>query len=487
MDRAENLIELASVRKDSPGEERAKRRRKARLKKKARAVVLVPAPLFGFHAPWIGEGPAPKSAALVAFEAQTEALREHSLALRETGGWAPELRVSDRVGADPVTVRDFILKRWIPRRERDGLSNWSDDAAVFRNHILGEIGDEPMATVSRARLAALRDGLNVRSALESTDERYMAAKTARNIWGLVAKAFADAAHPDAGHVDPSDATSARLHVRDHDPTAKIKAPVKRGDCQQSALWPNEVGALLSCAGVALHWRVLHAVALYCGLRQSELRALLVGDIDLENGLISVTKKVSRKTGKIGATKSRKVGHCPIEPSLQPLLAALCEGRDPSEKLLWMPPEEDLAAQLRVKHLPAANVSRVDLFLRDKQHQPYTFHGHRHTHLTWRCGRSDNPSTLMGTVLHSDFSTTAKYIDAGMLNALRRQSEKLFAPLPPALVEAARGGIDPERTRALAKKPSGNGGSGSSIAAISSEISDLTGFNSRWGHPLLKRM
>jgi integrase len=378
-----------------------------------------------------------------------------------------------RVGADPVTVQEYISERWIPRRRCDNPDgNWPDEAAIFKNHIFAEIGAEPMATIPHEKLVALRDVLNFRSGLQRTDDAYLAPKTAQNFWGVVAKACHDSANRDAGHADPSDPKSARLHVRDDDPAAGIAPPKSRGKRQKSSLWPNEVAALLACASVPLHWRVLHAFALYSGLRQSEQRALLVGDVDLDHLLISVTKKISRRTGKVGPRKTKAVGYCPIEANVAPLIRALCEGRDASERLLWMPPEEDLASQLRLKHLPAAGISRADLFTDDGRHLPYTFHRHRTTHLSWRCGRGDNPSDLIGTVLHSDFETTMVYIDRAVLNALRREREKLFAPLPADLVEAARGGIDPERTRALAKnkKRDGGGGSGGGIALISPEIS-----------------
>jgi hypothetical protein len=57
---------------------------------------------------------------------------------------------------------------------------------------------------------------------------------------------------------------------------------------------------------------------------------------------------------------------------------------------------------------------------------------------------------MGSVLHADFLTTMQYIDQAVLHALRRQKEALFAPLPAALLEAARGGASPTRTRATAR-------------------------------------
>jgi integrase len=387
--------------------------------------------------------------------AVAKALRK-SPSSREAKTWGKALSVGQ------------YAERWITRRRADRLKNVDDDEAVLRNHVLKKIGDDDMRTIPRARLVTLRDDWNNRSSLTRDHDDFIPWKTARNFWGLVAKMFSDAAHPDSGHADPRDPSSAPLHVRDDDPAAKIRAPIERGERQQCALWPNEADALLTCARVPCHWRVLYAIAFYTGLRQSELRALQVQDVDLENGLLSVAKKVSRRTGKIEATKTKKVGYCPIESNLCDLLAALIEGRDGTEALLWMPPEEDLAANVRDKHLPWAGVTRADLFADDETHQNFTFHGARHSHLTWRAGRGDNATDLMGTVLHSDFLTTQGYIDQAVLHALRRQREKLFGPLPSDLIEAARGGTSPERTRELQRRRGGGSSLGTTGGSFSAD-------------------
>lgn len=351
---------------------------------------------------------------------------------------------------EAVSVTDYALKRWIPRRRADGLSNADDDGRALENHVLPEIGKEDIRTIPRARLAALRDEWNARSVLPRKNTDFLAWKTGRNLWGLLSKMFADACHPDAGHADPRNPGSLPLHVRDDDPTEKIKPPMKRGERTMASLWPKDVADLLTCSDVPMHWRVLYAVAIYLGLRQSELRALKVGSIDLDNDLVRVAKKISRKTGKEEHTKTKKTGWAPIEDALKPLLAALVEGRDASEPLLWMPPEEDLAENLRQKHLPRAGVSRSELFDDDEARQRFNFHGCRHTHLTFRAGRGDNVTDLMGSVLHADLMTTMQYIDQAVLQSLRRQRDRIFAPLPDAIVEGARGGSSPERTRDRAR-------------------------------------
>jgi integrase len=371
---------------------------------------------------------------------------------------APSIRGVGAVFGEPVTVRDYVLKRWIPSRAR--LANVKDDERDLVNHVLPIIGDEDMRTIQREPLASIRNTFNARSELPRSDPRFFAAKSGRKVWGLVAKMFGDASDEDAGGSDPLDPTSLPLHVRDDDPTAKIKSPIMRDERLQSVLWPVEFDKLSACARVPLHWLVLYIVALFTGLRQSELRHLRVCDVDLVNGLLTVANSISRKTGKPGKTKTKAKGRALIEANLRPLLAALCEGRDGAERLLWMPAPEDLAEFTR-KHLLQAEVDRTELHVPvdDETYQRFVFHGWRHTHLTWRAGRGDNPTDLMGTVLHTDFTTTLGYIDQAVLHVLRRQKDTLFAPLPAWLIEAARGGSSPERTSALSRGTKGGSGGG----------------------------
>jgi hypothetical protein len=78
--------------------------------------------------------------------------------------------------------------------------------------------------------------------------------------------------------------------------------------------------------------------------------------------------------------------------------------------------------------------------------------------------------------------------------LRRQKERLLAPLPADLIEGARGGTSPERSRQLDRDRKSRGGGGNSgpgqgagnpseggpMSEAASAQSALTGFNSRWG-------
>ena len=99
------------------------------------------------------------------------------------------------------------------------------------------------------------------------------------------------------------------------------------------------------------------------MRAGELEALRTTYVDLVHGFISVTKAVNRKSGKVGPTKTEETGDVPIEPALAPLLAAMKEGRPESGHVLWLPPDEDRAENLR-KHLRKAGITRAALYAND---------------------------------------------------------------------------------------------------------------------------
>ncbi len=61
--------------------------------------------------------------------------------------------------------------------------------------------------------------------------------------------------------------------------------------------------LLACEDVLREWRETYAVALYSYMRPNELRALLRADVDLEYGIIHVTKAWDKRSRKVGAPKT----------------------------------------------------------------------------------------------------------------------------------------------------------------------------------------
>jgi len=84
-----------------------------------------------------------------------------------------------------------------------------------------------------------------------------------------------------------------------------------------SLEAEEVPAVL--AKLSIRWRAFFAVAIYAGLRKSELRALRKKDIDLKRRLLFV-----RRSGDRDTTKGKHAEAIPIHPELLPFLSHAVE-------------------------------------------------------------------------------------------------------------------------------------------------------------------
>ena len=81
----------------------------------------------------------------------------------------------------------------------------------------------------------------------------------------------------------------------------------------------------------------------------------------------------------------------------------------SQRLIVMPPREEWAARLR-KYLGWASSTRADLFADDETRRPISFHDLRHTGITWRAIRGDDPLKIQRGAGHSDFKMTGRYVN-----------------------------------------------------------------------------
>jgi len=115
----------------------------------------------------------------------------------------------------------------------------------------------------------------------------------------------------------------------------------------------------------------------------------------------------------------------------PLLVAMASGKAKTDRVLWLPPDEDRAENLR-KHLRRAGVTRPALFASDARNKPIWFHDTRSTHLTWRAVRGDHAAVIQAVARHASFQTTLGYINGATL--LKARVGEVFPPLPPELIE-----------------------------------------------------
>lgn len=319
--------------------------------------------------------------------------------LTEAAARALALTISTKRAKAPVVVpiaseaADAWAERWFADRERRGLTSVGDDRGRWSKWISTSIGKRPMATIETIELEQL---------VEKLDAHVLAgdlgAKTAKNAWGLVSKAFDDAAR----------SKTTALRCRKDNPAAGVRGPDPGVKRSKAYLYPSEFLALVSCPRVSLRWRRLFAFAVYSYMRAGEIEALEVEDIDRAAQRFHVHRSMDRsEDDKTKATKTMRSRHCPIEARLAPLLDVLIADA-PLPRLWAMPPECDLSSRLR-KYLKWAGITRAELFARDATRKRLTFHDLRATGITWMALRGDDPLKIQGRAGHANFNTTQGYI------------------------------------------------------------------------------
>lgn len=242
------------------------------------------------------------------------------------------------------------------------------------------------------------------------------AKTAKHIWSELTSGIREALSSN----DDS------LRVLVDDPLRGVQAPrVGNDDRDQAALYPDEVVQLLACEDVPMSRRRVYAVAIYTGMRRSELARLRASDIDFEHGLITVR-------GKKTTAAKRQV---PIEPALRPLLQILCHERK-TGPLLDAPRADGKggSSDLTKKDLERSKLTRADLSRDDGDHMPFTFHGFRHTAITHWVVAGRNQLWLLLTAGHMDVQMTRRYL--GKAEVLRATFGTPHPPLPASVLGGA---------------------------------------------------
>jgi integrase len=198
-----------------------------------------------------------------------------------------------------------------------------------------------------------------------------------------------------------------LRVRDDNPAVGVEGPDRGARKAKQYLFPSEFVRFVQCSEVPLAARRAVAVAIYTYLRDGELRALRWdgGDIDLEHGVLSVTKAMRHRAVK--STKSGETRRFAIEPALLPLLRAMREEAGHKGPVLKL--REDHMARLLRGWLLLAGVRRPELHQRSPTRKQLTWHDLRATGATWMAVRGDDPLKIKQRCGHATFSTTELYI------------------------------------------------------------------------------
>lgn len=287
-------------------------------------------------------------------------------------------------------------------------------------------------------------------------------KTARNLWGEVTKAFADARELN---VDA-------LRVRRDNPAEHVRGPAKGEARSKTFLRPAELVSLLECDAEPIHRRHLWAVAAYTGLRIGELRGLRVGDVDREGGQIVVVRQASETGAVRHRTKTGRARVVPIEPALDPLLGALVDGRAPDEALLDIRNEPHgliVRAALR-----KVGCTREALHANDEMRAPFTFHNFRDTCLTHMAVRRDPPQDIQWRAGHSTPAMTERYCAEARFNA----GAGFGHPFPPLPVSVMARSVQTPRKRNGFGRPQGDSNTPNEDSSASRPHEPLEGKVSR---------
>ncbi len=322
-------------------------------------------------------------------------------------------------------------ERWLAEREGRGLTSVRDSRSALKHHVLPILGPYAMRDVTRADVERvvehLDDLVRARSSGQRDDRGRRVgifSKSARNIFGTMAKMFADA----------SASKRRELRARTDNPAAGVRGPDVLPDREGTYLFPREAAALLACDAVPVRWRAIYAVALYTGLRRGELVTLRAENVKLAEGYIAISKAHNRATKGEKCTKSGKTRRLPIEPALKPLLKALCDNpQGAGGRLLDVPTDRTMADKLR-RHLPLAGLDRDELFANDDQRRPLDFHDLRHSWASWLALAGVDVQVIKQRGGWADFVILQRYVEEAEAVG-RGDIGKPFPALPASLVAA----------------------------------------------------
>lgn len=331
---------------------------------------------------------------------------------------------------DTTTVAEWF-DRWFDWRKEHGFENAENERGRFKKWVVPVLGDTWMVEVTTEKLedlvllldrAALAHA-NAERAGERPDlKTMMSAKSAVNLWGVIAKGFRDATR----------SKDRALRVLKGNPAEGIEGPERGHRKMRSSLTPAKLLAVACAEHVPASVRLVVVLATYTGLRAAELRALTWNDVSFDEGVIDVHHTVDRE-GEAGTTKSERPRRVTIEPAIRPLLVTMRELAGGIGNVVRFSDDRHLARSLRTI-LEAVGAGGAEL-QRSATRAPLTWHDLRGTWCTWRAIRGDEPMRILAEAGHEDMATTLKYIRLG--DVLRPGYGAVFPAIPEALLDSLR--------------------------------------------------
>ncbi|MDD9950083.1 MAG: tyrosine-type recombinase/integrase [Zetaproteobacteria bacterium] len=222
----------------------------------------------------------------------------------DAAAWEREQRLHLSTDGQAITARSRTLlsgfvDQWLTdyAELNKSASSIQSDKGILRNHILPAFGHLHLGRIRTYDVELWLSALS--------KEKRLSPKTCNNCLGLFKKIFNDAI---------------RLEFLAKNPAQSIR-PLKLPPLQTSFLVSHEVSRFLKYLRENKpEYSLVYSLAVYCGLRRGEMRALKWNCVDFGKRLIEVRYSYCFVSKRLKAPKSNRTRCVPIYSSLMGILA-----------------------------------------------------------------------------------------------------------------------------------------------------------------------
>jgi integrase len=285
-----------------------------------------------------------------------------------------------------ITVAE-AAELWIETSELERLER--STLRQYRNHVdlhikPSRIGTEKLARLSTPAIEAFRDDLLKKSS------RPMARKVLTSLKSILSEAQ-------------------RRGLSAHNPATPVKVDAKKREKAKLAVGRDipskeEIQAILSKA--AGRWRPFFIVAVFTGMRASELRGLTWDDVDFERKVVHVRQRANLWC-EIGAPKSAAgAREIPMAPMV---LNVLREWRIACPKgllnLVFPNGSGKVESHANIANRGFYAIQREAGIIRANNNPKYGLHALRHFFASWAIERGFSPKRVQALLGHSSIQMT----------------------------------------------------------------------------------
>jgi len=268
-------------------------------------------------------------------------------------------------------------------------------AMQCRNHIIPFMGAIKLKALNAPMIQSFYNYLQSQTTKDNKPKRALSAKSIKNVHGILHKALEKAVVLDMIRTNPSNACTLPNVVK------KEVIPL------------DEQGIATFLDVVKGHrYEHLYKIALFTGMRQSELIGLMWSQVCFNTSVITVDKQLQRKKEKngeyfISTTKNNKTRRITVASAVMDILNELKTMQDKfRDEYNVIPVDDYVFTDIYGKHYSHKSVIMCFRRLVSKMGLPATrFHDLRHSYAVISLEAGDNPKTVQENLGHHSVAFT----------------------------------------------------------------------------------